>query len=589
MASMLSWALLCTVATASATTSARTWRPSTAGFAFPEDEWSEVLAQHLGGKDFGVALAGGGTRGLALGHGILRSLRETGLLGKAKYLSVTSGSVWLGIPFYYQSLDSLDDYLGSTLQPTQMLPEEVVKKTGTAVSRITYLSEYPKGYQAGDSNKTVGTLLGSEANSTSKTVESGSIFGCPEDEGWCACMVSRFQPGSGHQLWSLFVAYIFLHPFDLAGRDSTHCHESQLERMRAKFGNSKTIYTAKDVSRKLPFLLPQSAILAPYTGLQADDPLKFFPLEQTPLYTGTVPAYPKNQSGMPHDIGDVLVESFAWDSKMVSPWNATNEDLMLDLSRGFFNAGDLAEWGGIATSYVADFQIREWADKIPRCLIAEGEKLLPQAKLWSPMEVDEKSVPVTYEQAVGDAGVYDDLGHIPLLRRRISKMAIITSEAIHLDLCEMTYVLAAFGQPGCLTPPNAAGASNPKMKAGSLTVFEPSEFPAFWSQVQSAVKANESAVIRGRYSVVDNEVLGIKGGWKADIVWVIILPSKTFRESIPPQTSKLLPTYFPNDLASEMKTRFEMSVASQYASWLMQRSVAKEISEMLGDVKEVII
>ena len=65
------------------------------------------------------------------------------------------------------------------------------------------------------------------------------------------------------------------------------------------------------------------------------------------------------------------------------------------------------------------------------------------------------------------------------------KMAIITSEAIHLDLCEMTcpirwpwaalirspcypgrYVLAAFGQPGCLTPPNAAGASNPKMKAG---------------------------------------------------------------------------------------------------------------------------
>lgn len=78
MASMLSWALLCTVATASATTSARTWRPSTAGFAFPEDEWSEVLAQHLGGKDFGVALAGGGTRGLALGHGILRSLRETG-------------------------------------------------------------------------------------------------------------------------------------------------------------------------------------------------------------------------------------------------------------------------------------------------------------------------------------------------------------------------------------------------------------------------------------------------------------------------------------------------------------------------------
>ena len=158
--------------------------------------------------------------------------------------------------------------------------------------------------------------------------ETRSIFECPEDEGWCACMVSRF-PGDGHALWPLFMAYIFLHPFDLAGHDSTHCHESQLERMRAKFGKSKTIYTAKDVSRKLPFLLSQSAILDPYTGLEPKDPLKFFPLEQTPLYTGTATAYPKNKTGMLHDIGDVLVESFAWDSAMVSAWNAseTNQDL----------------------------------------------------------------------------------------------------------------------------------------------------------------------------------------------------------------------------------------------------------------------
>lgn len=79
---MLSWALLgaSLCATSATRTSARTWRPSSAGFVFPEDlpEWSEDLAQHLGGLDFGVALAGGGTRGFALGHGILRSLRETG-------------------------------------------------------------------------------------------------------------------------------------------------------------------------------------------------------------------------------------------------------------------------------------------------------------------------------------------------------------------------------------------------------------------------------------------------------------------------------------------------------------------------------
>jgi len=48
-----------------------------------------------------------------------------------------------GIPFYYQSLDSLDDYLGSTLQPTQMLPEEVVKKTGMAARWLA--NQYPYG------------------------------------------------------------------------------------------------------------------------------------------------------------------------------------------------------------------------------------------------------------------------------------------------------------------------------------------------------------------------------------------------------------------------------------------------------------
>lgn len=202
--------------------------------------------------------------------------------------------------------------------------------SGTAISRITYFSEYPKGYHASNHNSKAKEMLGIEsvedANGTFVPAEKRSIFNCPEDEGWCACMVERLQPGSEHALWQLYMAHIFLHPFDLAGRDSTHCHESQLKRMRSKFGSFKTIYTAKDVSRKLPFLLSQSAILAPYTGLEPDDPLKFFPLEQTPLYIGTPPAYPKNKTGMPHDIGDVLVESFAWNSQMVSSWN-TNQDL----------------------------------------------------------------------------------------------------------------------------------------------------------------------------------------------------------------------------------------------------------------------
>ena len=34
--------------------------------------------------------------------------------------------------------------------------------------------------------------------------------------------------------------------------------------------------------------------------------------------------------------------------------------------------------------------------------------------------------------------------------------------------------------------------------------------------------------------------------------WVIIFPSKSFRASLPSETAAMLPSYFPNDFASEM-------------------------------------
>ena len=190
---------------------ARAWRPSEPSFVYPELA-EDSLAQHLSGKNFGIALAGGGARGMALGHGVLRSLREAGVLEQAKYVSVTSGSVWLGVPFYYQSIDSLEDYLGSSIPASELHPETLLRKTGTGISRLSFLREFPKTPKVGKE----------EVLKTSR--EEPRIFDCPLDEGWCACAVSRLQPGNAFSTWPLFMAYIFLHPFDLAGHDSIHCH-----------------------------------------------------------------------------------------------------------------------------------------------------------------------------------------------------------------------------------------------------------------------------------------------------------------------------------------------------------------------------
>eukprot|EP00440_Ansanella_granifera_P027214 gb/GFBE01029561.1/.p1 GENE.gb/GFBE01029561.1/~~gb/GFBE01029561.1/.p1 ORF type:complete len:632 (+),score=110.56 gb/GFBE01029561.1/:1-1896(+) len=583
------------------TISSRVWRPSSSDFVLPELEQGTAVSTHLNGKaDVGLALAGGGMRGLAIAHGVLRSLREAELLEKVKYVSLTSGSVWLGLPLYYQELDTLDDYLGKTMSPEQLTREVLTsRRAGTGISRLTHFDQYPKSGGVGDQAQPSwsaikdfeATLIKAAANKFARSLK--GVFDCPEDEGWCACAVERLIPGlGGENLMPMFAAYVFLHPFGLAEPGSTHCHESQLERVRELLGRQKVIYTAKDVSRGLPFLLSQSALLAPYTGLDAKDPLVTFPIEQTPLYAGIFPAFRGSKAGPLGAVGDLLLEPFAFGSRIEVPLpNGTNGDKVeLRLDSELMNAGQLGQWQGMASAYVADFQVRGWADKIPRCLIAGSEKMMPHANLWSPLELDQQSIPVNRYQAVGDAGIYDDLGHIPLLRRKVSNIVIVDSAAIRDDvsgdkpnLCEMTYIFAAFGQPGCLDPPNPPGAPNPKAKANWTTVFEPSEFPHFWEQVLKAWNATEPAIIRGRYTVVDNENFGIEGGWVVEVLWVLLFPSKTFRSAIPAETDKLLPPWFPNSFASKMNTRFEMSAASQFASWLTQRELVTPIADMIGE------
>lgn len=94
-----------------------TWRAG--GSAFPERA-HPVLGPYLSARDdFGIALAGGGARGAAVALGATRALRAAGLLDRARYLSVTSGSVWLGGPLMYQKKDSIDDFLGRSLGPEE--------------------------------------------------------------------------------------------------------------------------------------------------------------------------------------------------------------------------------------------------------------------------------------------------------------------------------------------------------------------------------------------------------------------------------------------------------------------------------------
>lgn len=528
----------------------------------------------------------------------MRALREAGVLKQARYMSTTSGSVWLGLPLYYQTLDALGDYLGKSLAP-EMLKRSALfgASAGTGITRLKGIRQYPKHIP-----QELGTRLEEELpqpeeirwlqNITRRRLADDILRGilhCLGKNSFCECLVDLVPDGSLHEAYIFFSAFFFLRPFGLAAPGASYCHASDENRVRTALDNETTLYVSQDIARDLPFHVFQGAVLAPHTGREGK-PLAVFPLEFSPLYVGVVPSYAGAAAQPYSGIGDMLVDAYAWGGDAISPVpHQPSSEVLVRRHQNTFNVGQLAEVAGIATAYVADFPVSPRADRLPMCAINAGEKLLPHARVWSPLNKGMNQVPRSMDAAVGDAGAYDDIGHIPLLRRRVTKMVIYDSSAVHdnstghdsEDLCQMTYLFAAFGQVDCAGK-NPAGSPNPKLRPGTLTVFRAEEFAALWTRVRELHGAGEPVVIRGNYTVVDNAFLGIHGGWRVEIVWVFALPVRAWREALPSETSVLIEDFFPNYAASEMDSRAVISLASQFASWLTHNAALREIREMLS-------
>jgi hypothetical protein len=578
------------------TLKAKVWRPSHKDFVYPETK-----LEHLQDREsFGIAIAGGGLRGMALAHGAVRTLKKAGMLDRAKYLSLTSGSIWFGVPFYYQTQDSLDEFLGEYIPPDLATPEKLISENaGTMITRMMWpITEYPQHFHApkqeSSKNRTLATEELVRQHPTLARVlellpkEVGECFDSP-----CKCRVEGLIPDM-HEIWTI-ITMILLHPFKVLKPNGIHTHQSQLQHVADQLGTDNIIL-AQDVKNELPFLVTQSAVIALESGTdQAEDPLIAFPYENTPLYSGvpiaiTGSALGREQFG---GLGDVLVEPFASYSEALEMVRKDAEsEVSVRRMPQFLNFGDLGDWQGAATCYPADWQIRPHVVSVTKrfpCLATFGEKFLPHGSLWSPLDTDSKGVPIARKLPVADAGIYDDIGHLPLLRRGVKKIVIMESSAVHDDssgteeanIEEMVYLKAAWGHASSLPDKYPDGSPNPMMAKDYLTVFEPSEFPPLWEKLKKQRAMGEPCVVRGTFTVVDNPHWGIKGGWKVDMVVVVALPSKLYRSQLPVETGTALPHYFPNVISSEFKSQMELSALSQYSSWLYRHFVMKEIRAML--------
>jgi len=614
--------LLCAPIASAKNTQVDFWNPAAPGFEYPEDI---LNLTHLEGReDFGVAFAGGGLRGMALAHGAFRALWEAKVTEQAKYMMVSSGSVWFGVPLYFQTLDDIGQFLGKSMEPEDLTGKSLVgENAGTFITRLnaSIFTQYPKGFDPDaesvevqdedDEWSRISRLkpeLEAQSSGWPATVIAiieavvGDIFELIDIITKCSLGITSICTcvfdSIGVLLLPDYIIETFwtmlteggMKSFGLVDSGSTWCHPTQLNATRAKLGPETRIYESQDVKYNLPFLVSQASVIYFESGTdQEKDPLIAAPLENTLLYSG-VPVSPTGPG--------VYVEPFATSSKAHKAVpNSSYATVAASRQLDALNSGGLTEWASYSTAIVAAWQIRPTLDFIglvSDCAKTRAEKLAPTNWLWSPSDVGKLGVPKNHKMPVGDGGVYDDIGHLPLLRRKFKKMLLFDHSAIPPDTADLpgpdkvtleanVYLKAAFGAKGGLDPPNPAGSPNPVMAENYLTVFEPSEFQPLWEKMQALKEARKPIVVRGNFTVVDNPHFGIEGGWTVEITWVVLTPVNEFFQALPEKTQKQLlkKDYFPNYGATDPTSYMELSALSQYASWVTRRSVLQEVEDML--------
>eukprot|EP00747_Dinoflagellata_sp_TGD_P117682 gnl/TRDRNA2_/TRDRNA2_172659_c1_seq1.p1 gnl/TRDRNA2_/TRDRNA2_172659_c1~~gnl/TRDRNA2_/TRDRNA2_172659_c1_seq1.p1 ORF type:complete len:601 (-),score=82.68 gnl/TRDRNA2_/TRDRNA2_172659_c1_seq1:329-2056(-) len=575
---------------------------------------------------------------MALAHGHTRALLDAGILAKARYMTTSSASIGFAIALYHQEKFPVDIFLGKSLSPEELSPENLTgPDMGSYLTSLgwPFYRRYPKGM--GEKIGVLDTVFSDLESKLRSEVEAHwglkegfleqawhclqnactclveAHWGLKEgflEQAWhclqnaCTCLVEELIPeGTLQELWIFVSGFATFREYGITDRNSVYCSPSQLQRVRAQMGDKAKIFTTRDVELNLPFLISQTAVLAPFSGTDPKtNPLFFFPLEHTPLYAGIQGSYNESQAGPYKGLGDMLVEPFGWSSEARAPLINTSGapvPTKLRRRRNAANLGDLAEWMGQGTCYPCVFQADGQNAHHSHCTVAAIEKLSPHSWSWSPLLKDAKGVPISQHLPTGDAGIYDDLGHLPLLRRKVKKMVIYDSSAVHdnataahEDIFEMTYLFAAFGQANHGIPNSPlypAGASNPQMSANQMTVFEPSEFAPLLAKIKALHAARKPVVIRDSFTVVDNAHFGIVGGWKVEIIWVLQLPVAEWRAALPAHTGSSLPSYFPNYLAGEAANHFEMGALSQFASWIDKKYVVPEINAMLEEASQVFV
>ncbi len=460
---------------------------------FPEHELSSLGRR----PNVGLCLSGGSTRAMCAGIGYLRGLHVLGLLGRFRYLGAVSGGAWAAVPFSYWERGPADDteLLGPLLRPEKL-------------SEVVLEAELPA------------TELSACATRSFRRALFDDIL--------------EERPGAA---WVGAVGEVFLEPFGLYDRSRSRSYsfdeatrDELLARQRPGAPLTRDDFTLVRPERPFPVIL--STLLGPSEGgeLRRVEPIS---LQFTPLYVGCptnvdVELHYRRGDSLTRSIGGGLVEPFVFGgtgpltiSGAVSDYEFTKPGAEHELAFML---------GSSSTAYAEAIQ------RLPE--FEQHSRRIPSASCW-PRRTNSGLETELWE--VGDGGLIDNYGLLPLLQRGVDKAVVLINTVRPLDLDyvpgEGSYRdrIDAFLPPlfgVCEDQDGLALAYNQVFPTGDLTELV--------AELQAAKRRGDPLVSVREHELLDNPWWRIRGGRKIEVAWVYLDRVPRFEARLPADTQRAI-------------------------------------------------
>jgi hypothetical protein len=481
-------------------------------------EYPELKELSKRTKNVGIAFSGGGSRAAAATAGQLRALNYLGLLDNVRYISCVSGGSWASISYTY-------------------LPEHI--------SDEKFLGEY--------------TAPERIRFKMLKKVESPSLTYILSNAKIKERLFNYWGQLKGDETYSSILNEIYLDPLGLGNRkkffsyndesiDSILQHNKHLSRNDFYKVNSKS---------NRPFLIVNATFIG---GVKPAKALPSMHLEMTPLYSG-ITSY-NEEYKMP--VGGGYIQSFGMDTKVDSTGTATGYATVK--VKQIFSLADMMATSGNAPGTVIN-RIN---------LTGLGA---PEIYLWSPHQHWDNKYKLentSDEYAIGDGGNSENLGLVPLLKRKVEKIIVfanskkpITRDSNTGDIEINDAVCKVFG-----VYPSYSSFGNHDM---AVHVLENNrgELDTLKNVLYRKMGTNEALIVTRKYKVRENLKFGVytNGYDSVEITWVYNDNPKRFLEILDGNKDEKLKKWLKHDRQNQKQWPFKTTPFPQYTTFGVYKGI----------------